>query len=117
MQGEAAADVQVLPPQPKQIPLLIQLCRQRYRNFTDKNIDRISTYKNKRCILGVFHPFCNAFLIIFIALPRDLVGRGLAPAAKITMKFKGAPSRRTLQNDSHFHTNYWADVGSEAAAR
>lgn len=44
-----------------QIPLPVQSCRQRYRYFTDKNTDRISTRKNKRCILGVFHPSCNAF--------------------------------------------------------
>ena len=30
-------------------------------------------HKNKRCIRGgVFHPSCNAFLIVFIAPPRDL---------------------------------------------
>ena len=66
----------------KQIPLLIQSCRQRYRYFTAKNIDRISTYKNKRCILGVFHPSCNAFLIVFIAPPRDLTQYLYRPIVK-----------------------------------
>ena len=70
------------PPQPKQIPQMIQLCHLRYRYFTEKNIDRISTYKNKRCILGVFHPSCNAFLIVFIAPPRDLTQHSYRPIVK-----------------------------------
>ena len=70
--GTKMPQVQVLSPRPNQIPLLIQSCRQRYRYFTEKNIDIISTYKNKRCIWGVFHPSCNAFFIVFIAPPRDL---------------------------------------------
>ena len=74
--------VQILSPQPKQIPLLIQSCRQRYRYFTAKNIDRISTYKNKRCILGVFHPSCNAFFVVFITLPRDLTQHSCRPIVK-----------------------------------
>ena len=74
--------VRIYPPQPKQIPLLIQSCRQRYRYFTAKNIDRISTYKNKRCILGVFHPSCNAFFIVFIAPPRDLTQYLYRPIVK-----------------------------------
>ena len=80
--------VQVPPPQPKQIPLLIQSCRQRYRYFTEKNIDRISTYKNKRCILGVFRPFCNAFLIVFIVPPRDLTQHSCWPIVKIPLLVK-----------------------------
>ena len=67
---------------PKQIPLLIQSCRQRYRYFTAKNIGRISTYKNKRCILGVFHLSCNAFLLVFIAPPRDLTQHSYRPIVK-----------------------------------
>ena len=74
--------VRVLLPLPKQIPLLIQSCRQRYRYFTAKNIGRISTYKNKRCILGVFHPSCNAFLIVFIAPPQDLTQHSYRPIVK-----------------------------------
>lgn len=65
-----------------QIPLLIQSCRQRYRYFTVKNIDRISTYKNKRCILGVFRPSCNAFFIVFIAPPWDLTQHSCRPIVK-----------------------------------
>ena len=75
-------DFQIPSPHPKQIPLLIQSCRQRYRYFTAKNIDRISTYKNKRCILGVFHPSCNAFFVVFIALPRDLPQHSCRPIVK-----------------------------------
>ena len=74
--------VRILLPLPKQIPLLIQSCRQRYRYFTAKNIDRISTHKNKRCILGVFHPSCNAFLIVFIAHPRNLTQHSYRPIVK-----------------------------------
>ena len=74
--------IQILPLQPKQIPLLIQSCRQRYRYFTAKNIGRISTYKNKRCILGVFHSSCNAFLIVFIAPPQDLTQHSYRPIVK-----------------------------------
>ena len=51
------SQVQVLSPQPKQIPLLIQSCRQRYRYFTAKNIDRISTYKKSVAFWEYFtHP-------------------------------------------------------------
>ena len=82
--------VQVPPPQPKQILLLIQSCRQRYRYFTAKNIGRISTYKNKRCILGAFHPSCNAFFIVFIAPPRDLTQYSCRPIVK-QLKFVKQP--------------------------
>lgn len=51
--------------------------------FTAKNIDRISTYKNKRCILGVFRPSCNAFFIVFIAHPWDLTQHSYRPIVKI----------------------------------
>ena len=50
--------------------------------FTEKNIGRISTYKNKRCILGVFRPSCNAFFVVFIALPRDLTQYLYRPIVK-----------------------------------
>ena len=62
---------------------MIQSCHLRYRYFTEKNIDRISTYKNKRCILGHYHPSCNAFFIVFIAPPRDLTRHNSDAIVKI----------------------------------
>ena len=95
--------VQILSPQPNQIPLLIQSCRQRYRycettRFSNARRERFLFYckktsnqairKNKRCILGVFHPSCNAFLIVFIAPPRDLTQHSYRPIVKIPLFVK-----------------------------
>ena len=89
--------VQILSPQPNQIPLLIQSCRQRYRYceatrfsnarrerflFYCKSPDNQAIHTNKRCILGIFHPSCNAFLIDFIPLPWDLIQHSYRPIVK-----------------------------------
>ena len=50
--------------------------------FTEKNIDRISTHKNKRCILGIHHPSCNAFFIVFVVPQRDLTQHLYQPIVK-----------------------------------
>ena len=95
--------VQILSPQPKQIPLLIQSCWQRYRYceatrfsnarrerflFYCKSPDNQAIHTNKRCILGIFRPSCNAFLIVFIVPPRDLTQHSCWSIVKIPLLVK-----------------------------
>ena len=80
--AQTGARVQISASPPKHIPQMIQLCHLRYRYFIDKNTKKVSTYKNKRCILDYCHLICNAFFIAFISYG-DLTWRNSNAIVKI----------------------------------